>query len=71
MYGSDHNDPEAIWLTAVLARETLARVLTRAVATDWLDNDDAMAIAGGVLSENVLRLHGVSPRTVEATAVLR
>jgi predicted TIM-barrel fold metal-dependent hydrolase len=59
MYGSDHNTPEAIWLSAVLAREALGRVLGRAVEADWFDRDDAEAIARGVLSENALRLHGV------------
>lgn len=59
MYGSDHNTPEAIWLSAVLAREALERVLGRAVEADWLGVQDALAIGRGVLGANVLRLHGV------------
>lgn len=62
MYGSDHNDPDAIWLSALLAREALERVLTNAVRADWLDTEDAMAIGRGVMAENVLRLHGVEAR---------
>lgn len=59
MYGSDHNDPDSIWLSAVLARETMERVLARGVETDWLGRDEAVAIGRAVLAENVLRLHGV------------
>ena len=59
MYGSDHNDPDAIWLSAVLAREAMQRVLARGIDTDWLGAEDAAAIGRGVLAENVLRLHGV------------
>jgi predicted TIM-barrel fold metal-dependent hydrolase len=66
MYGSDHNTPEAIWLSAVLAREALERVLGRAVEADWLGVQDALAIGRGVLGENVLRLHGVGSSVASA-----
>lgn len=68
MYGSDHNDPDAIWLSAILAREALERVLGRAVEADWFTVGDAEAIARGVLSENVLRLHGVEHPSPKAAA---
>jgi predicted TIM-barrel fold metal-dependent hydrolase len=59
MYGSDHNDPDAIWLSAILAREALERVLAGAVEADWFTAGDAESIACGVLSRNALRLHGI------------
>lgn len=62
MYGSDHNDPDAIWLSAVLARESLQRILGVAVERDWFDEADATAIARGVLGGNALRLHGLDDR---------
>jgi predicted TIM-barrel fold metal-dependent hydrolase len=60
MYGSDHNDPDAIWLSAVLAREAFERVLGRAIECRWLSADDADRIGRGILANNVLRIHGVS-----------
>lgn len=70
MYGSDHNDPDAIWLSAVLAREALQRVLSNGVERDWLDVADAMAIGRGVLAENVLRLHGIAHTKGEPAAAV-
>jgi hypothetical protein len=66
MYGSDHMDPDALWLSAVLAREALGRVLATGVEKDWFDPSDAQAIAAGVLSGNVLRLHGIESRAAVA-----
>lgn len=62
MYGSDHNDPDAIWLSAVLARESLERILGKAVEREWFDDADAMEIARGVLGRNALRLHDLDDR---------
>ena len=66
MYGSDHSDPDAIWLSALLAREALGRVLGQAVERDWFDETDAMGIAGGILGRNALRLHGLDDRLLAA-----
>jgi predicted TIM-barrel fold metal-dependent hydrolase len=63
MYGSDHNDPDAIWLSAVLAREAFERILSRAVESNWFATGDAQRIGRGVLAGNVLRLHGVELAT--------
>jgi predicted TIM-barrel fold metal-dependent hydrolase len=60
MYGSDHNDPDSIWLSAVLAREAFERILGRAIECRWLSADDADRIGRGILANNVLRIHGVS-----------
>jgi len=62
MYGSDHSDPDAIWLSAVLARESLERILRVAIDRSWFDESDATEIARGILGLNALTLHGLDDR---------
>ncbi|MDQ6818682.1 MAG: amidohydrolase [Actinomycetota bacterium] len=60
LYGSDEStEPEVIWLSAVLARESLERVLGRSIENGYLDEQRAALIGCGVLGDNARRLHGV------------
>jgi predicted TIM-barrel fold metal-dependent hydrolase len=60
MYGSDEaSEPEVIWLSALLAREALARVLETGVARRQLNRDAARRIGAGVMGGNARRLHGL------------
>jgi len=60
LYGSDEaSEPEVLWLSALLGREALERVLTTAVERRWLDAAQARAIGEGVLGGNARRLHGI------------
>jgi uncharacterized protein len=70
MYGSDEaSEPEVIWFSAHVGRSALGRVLSRAVERDWLDEPQALRIAGDVLAGNALRLHGVSADALDADRV--
>ena len=64
MYGSDHNEPEAIWLSAVLAREALERILARGVERGWFGPDAGRRIGESILGLNAVRLHGVESRVM-------
>jgi uncharacterized protein len=60
MYGSDEaSEPEVLWLSALLAREALTRVLETGVARRQLNREAARRIGAGVLGENSRRLHGL------------
>lgn len=60
MYGSDEaSEPEILWLSARMARDSLSRVLGRAVDRDMLTTVEAHRIGGAVLAGTALRLHGV------------
>ena len=60
MYGSDEaSEPEVIWLSALLAREALGRVLETGVERRQLNRDAAGRIGAGVLGGNARRLHGL------------
>jgi hypothetical protein len=60
LYGSDEaSEPEVIWLSAIVGRRALARVLTSAVEREWLNEAEAQRAARAVLGENALRLHGL------------
>jgi predicted TIM-barrel fold metal-dependent hydrolase len=60
MYGSDEaSEPEVIWLSALLAREALTRVLETGVARGQLNRAAAQRIGAGVLAGNARRLHGL------------
>jgi predicted TIM-barrel fold metal-dependent hydrolase len=60
MYGSDEaTEPEVIWLSALLAREALTRVLETGVARRQLNREAARRIGAGVLGGNAQRLHGL------------
>jgi predicted TIM-barrel fold metal-dependent hydrolase len=60
MYGSDEaSEPEVIWLSALLAREALGRVLETGIERRQLNRDAARRIGAGVLGGNARRLHGL------------
>jgi predicted TIM-barrel fold metal-dependent hydrolase len=60
MYGSDEaSEPEVLWLSAVLAREAIERVLSRALKHGYLDQERAAQVGAGILGENARRLHGI------------
>jgi uncharacterized protein len=61
LYGSDEStDPEVLWLSALVGREALERVLGRALDHGWVDQAEAGRIGAGVLGGNVLKLHGLA-----------
>ncbi|MEU1883685.1 amidohydrolase family protein [Streptosporangium sp. NPDC020072] len=61
MYGSDEaSEPEVIWLSSILARESLERVLRRAIDHGYLDEAHATRIGLDVLGGNARRLHGIA-----------
>ncbi len=63
LYGSDEaSEPEVAWFSALVAREALERVLTRAVEHRWLTTAQAGAIGHDVLAGNCRRLHGIAAR---------
>jgi uncharacterized protein len=60
MYGSDEStEPELAWISAVMAREALERVLGAAVDRRWMTVADAERVGRGVLGTNCERLHGL------------
>jgi len=60
MYGSDEaSEPEVVWLSALLAREALGRVLETGVERRQLNRAAARRIGAGVLGGNARRLHGL------------
>jgi predicted TIM-barrel fold metal-dependent hydrolase len=60
MYGSDEaSEPEVLWLSAHIMRESLSRVLTKAVRDRWFDETAATEIARGVLADNTRELHNL------------
>jgi predicted TIM-barrel fold metal-dependent hydrolase len=60
LHGSDEaSEPEVIWASARLVRESLERVLERFLERDYLSPDDADRLGRAVLATNVRTLHGV------------
>jgi hypothetical protein len=60
LYGSDEaGEPEAFWISALLARSTLERVLARFVDRDHVTVDEAERLGRLVLGDACRRLHGV------------
>jgi uncharacterized protein len=60
MFGSDEStEPELAWISAVMAREALERVLGAAVERRWMTRADAVRVGRGVLAKNCERLHGI------------
>ena len=60
MFGSDEStEPELAWISAVMARESLERVLGAAVERRWMTTADAERVGRGVLAGNCERLHGL------------
>ena len=61
LYGSDEaSEPELLWLSALLFKSALSRVLDVAVSREFMDRTQAEQIAMGVLGANTERLHGIS-----------
>jgi hypothetical protein len=60
IFGSDEStEPEMAWISAIMAREALERVLANAVERRWMTVPDAVRIGAGVLAGNCERLHGL------------
>lgn len=60
LHGSDESsEPEMFPVSARLVRQALERVLGTFVDRDYLSVADAESIGGGVLANNVRRLHGI------------
>jgi uncharacterized protein len=60
IFGSDEStEPEMAWISAIMAREALERVLANAVERRWMTVPDAARIGAGVLAGNCERLHGL------------
>lgn len=60
LYGSDEaGEPESFWLSAVLARAALERVLTRFVERDHISAEDAERLGRLVLADACRGLHGL------------
>jgi uncharacterized protein len=60
IFGSDEStEPEMAWISAIMAREALERVLANAVERRWMTVQDAVRIGRGVLAGNCERLHGL------------
>jgi uncharacterized protein len=60
MFGSDEStEPELAWISAVMAREALERVLSAAVQRRWMTVQDGVRVGRGVLAANCERLHGL------------
>ena len=59
LYGSDEaGEPEAFWISALLARRALERVLDGFVERDYVTAADAGRLGAMVLGESCLALHG-------------
>ena len=60
LYGSDEaGEPEAFWVSALLARSALERVLDRFVERDYVSADEAERLGRLVLADACRRLHGI------------
>jgi hypothetical protein len=60
LYGSDEaGEPEAFWVSALLARSALERVLGRFVERDYVSADEAEGLGRLVLADACRRLHGI------------
>jgi hypothetical protein len=60
LYGSDEaGEPEAFWLSALMARRALERVLGRFVERDYLSEAQATDVGGRILADSCRRLHGI------------
>ena len=61
LYGSDEaGEPEAFWASAILARTSLERVLTRFVERDHLTGQEARNLGMLVLGDACRALHGLN-----------
>lgn len=60
LYGSDEaGEPEAFWVSALLARSALERVLSRFVERDFISVEDGRALGELVLAGSCRKLHGI------------
>lgn len=60
LYGSDEaGEPESFWLSAILARAALERVLTRFVERDFVSVEQAERLGRLVLADACRRVHGL------------
>ena len=60
LYGSDEaGEPEAFWISALLARSALQRVLARFVERDHLSGEQAEHLGRLVLADSCRSLHGI------------
>lgn len=60
LYGSDEaGEPEAFWVSSLLARRTLEPVLERFVDRGYVDADEAERLGRLVLADACRRLHGL------------
>jgi hypothetical protein len=60
LYGSDEaGEPEAFWVSALLARSALERVLSRFVDRDYVSTGDAERLGRLVLADACRHLHGI------------
>lgn len=60
LYGSDEaGEPESFWMSALLARRALERVLERFVDRDYVSPDDASRLGSLVLAGSCRMLHGI------------
>jgi uncharacterized protein len=61
LYGSDEaGEPEAFWLSALMARAALERVLARFVDRDYLTPAQAADVGRLVMADSCRRLHGLA-----------
>ena len=61
LYGSDEaGEPEAFWISALLARSALQRVLGRFVERDHVSSEQAEHLGRLVLADSCRALHGIS-----------
>jgi hypothetical protein len=61
LYGSDEaGEPESFWVSALLARRALERVLDRFVERDYVDTGDAERLGAMVLGDSCRALHGLT-----------
>jgi hypothetical protein len=61
LYGSDEaGEPESFWISALLARRALERVLDGFVERDYLATRDAERLGEMVLGDSCRALHGLS-----------
>ena len=60
MFGSDEStEPELAWISAVMAREALERVLGAAVERRWMTTAEPSASVAACWPRNCERLHGL------------
>jgi hypothetical protein len=58
LYGSDEaGEPEAFWISALLARRALKRVLDGFIERDYVTTGHAERLGAMVLGESCLALH--------------